>query len=286
MAPQNAEMITQRTRLAWDLEATFDAYIDHGATGYEAYLAPMLEEGETLPDCRHHMTLLKRRVSRHREELEKLTGNVWDGVSENDKLSINVSSVVDAFLAKMRSVRHTTRGLFGPDVVRVTGLKGRFPTIPDRLYHRGKLVQTNFLNPDPSWKSLIVPASEGEGSTSLTLADLAKHLEPEIDRLATFVTSRYEGNRSVQDLRALRKLAIEDFDSNIRGVVRIASGILRLAGRVDAANRFRDTLRYIRRRSVSQGVQGAEDSAPHVSQEPDGSSPTDTAPAPPVDPTP
>ena len=94
-------------------------------------------------------------------------------------------------------------------------------------------------------------AVEGDEAKSLLPADLAAHLEPELSVLGTLVNARNAGRRGIQDLRSLRGLAIENFDRDIRGVVRIATGIMRVTDRPDAVKRFQEALRPLNRRRSS-----------------------------------
>ena len=76
MAIQTTQMITVRNDLALALEAGFDSYLDDVAEGYQKFFAPVLEEGETPPDTRFQLILLRRSVAWHRERLDDLDENV------------------------------------------------------------------------------------------------------------------------------------------------------------------------------------------------------------------
>lgn len=273
MTPQDPELVTKRIRVARDLEATFDTYTEHAVIGYDAFLVPALEEGESLPDCRRHLMLLKRRVVQNREELETTNGSILGGLNEKGQLNLDLNATIDLVLGAMRDVRHSCHGLFGPEFVELTGLKGFFPRTGDRLYSKGRIVQSSLRNPDLALKPKIVSAVEGEQAKSLQAPDLANHLEPHLTNLGTMVSTRIHGNRGAQDLITLRTQAAENFDLNIRGIVRIASGILRVAGHRDAAKRFRATLRPLYHHSSKstvavEDVVTSDTPPPSVSPEP------------------
>ncbi len=63
MALKFSEMAARRVDLARNLEAGFDHYSDEIAAGYEAFVVPLLEEGETAPDVRFEMELLSTRLA-------------------------------------------------------------------------------------------------------------------------------------------------------------------------------------------------------------------------------
>ena len=76
MALKFSEMCAVRTDLALKLEATFDNYLDEIAQGYDAYLAPVLGDGETAPDIRLQLKLLRRKIEHHRQSIDTIDEGV------------------------------------------------------------------------------------------------------------------------------------------------------------------------------------------------------------------
>ncbi len=92
-------------------------------------------------------------------------------------------------------------------------------------------------------------------------AQLAGHLEGQLQKLTDRVETRHWERRKVIGLRLRRRVLIQEFDRGIRGIVRIAQGISRLAGREDLGRRFRPILRRRLRQLAEQPaeeVAGAE----------------------------
>ena len=63
MAMKTSEMTTVRNDLALDLEVGIEEYLDDVAECYDRFFEPVLEEGETAPDIRFQLELLRRSVA-------------------------------------------------------------------------------------------------------------------------------------------------------------------------------------------------------------------------------
>ncbi len=109
----------------------------------------------------------------------------------------------------------------------------------------------------------------------LTPARVATRLEPELSELGLIIDTRDVARRETADAVARRQQTIRNFDRNISGIVRIAQGTFRLAGRDDLARRFRSTARRVVRRLAE--AQQAEEPA-----EPAAEPPAETAAEPPA----
>ncbi len=96
----------------------------------------------------------------------------------------------------------------------------------------------------------------GDGVPAPT-AQLAGQLDGQLQQLADRVKARHRERRKVVGLRLRRQILIQEFDRGIRGIVRIAQGISRLAGRDDLGRRFRPILRRTLRQLEEQAAEEA-----------------------------
>ena len=181
-------------------------------------------------------------------------------------MSFEVGKLRDRVTFILRAVRHTFRGLYGPDALKRVGLKGNFPRRPLTLYERGRLVQTGLRNPALGLEPML--DFTGEGGPAITPAMLADRLEPELTLLGEVVDTRFTDNRENALVRLLRQRAISEFDQNVRALVRIVQGMFRLAGRPDLASRFRSTLRRLRRRLEEEPVDPGTETDPGTVTDP------------------
>lgn len=264
MAVKFSEMSALRVDLARNLEAGFDDYLEDVAEGYNQFVAPLLEEGETTPDIRFQLEVLKRGVVRGRKRLRSIGSGVIDRTYDGDKVRAEVQQSMDGVTEKLRQVRHFCRGMFGPAGVERVGLKKEPPRGAARLYEHGQAVKAGLENPDLGLEPGI-EIETGEGIPS-PQEQLAARLEPELSELGELVGDRHRKNRSDAALRSQQRRAIRDFDTDVRAIVRMAQGMFRLAGRDDLADRFRPLLRRVVRRinraqTAEQETEAAEPAA-------------------------
>ena len=260
MALKFSEMIALRTNLARSIEAGFDKYLEEIAEGYGDYLTPVLADGETAPDVRLHLVLLRRWVKRHRLHIESLDDGVVEQTHDDQKVRAELYQRRDAVDSKLRLVRLTCRGVYGPESLGRIGLKGNFPRGPVRLQRFARVVKASLGNPDLGLEPLLDLGSK-EGTS--TPAQLAAQLDPELSELGELLTSRHQERRKAANVRSQRQREIQEFDHHIRGIVRMAQGMFRLAGRDDLGRRFRPILRRVIRKLKVKEADGAKpDPAP------------------------
>ncbi|MEM7356588.1 MAG: hypothetical protein AAF657_37580, partial [Acidobacteriota bacterium] len=265
MALKFSEMIALRTDLALSLEAGFDNYLEEVAGGYGDYLAPVLDEGEPAIDARFQMVLLRRSVERHRNRLDNLDEGVIGQSHDDEKVRAEINQQRDAVDNKLRLVRSTCRGIFGPESLARVGLKGIFPRGPARLLRFGLVVRASLENPDLGLEPLLDLDAGADEATPSASVRLAAQLDPELSRLGELVNRRHQQRRRTVAIRLGRQEVIREFDSNIRGIVRMAQGMFRLAGRNDLGLRFRPILqRALRRLKSEEGESGASQTSGEV----------------------
>ncbi|MCP3956971.1 MAG: hypothetical protein GY719_03875 [bacterium] len=261
MAIKTSEMTTVRNDLALSLEAGIEEYLGDVAEGYDRFFEPVIEEGETAPDIRFQLELLRRSVAWQRQQLDGIDGDVVDQSGADVTVSAEIGKATTALLTKLGYVRDTCRGVFGKDSLARVGLEGKLPRYPVRLHQRARDVGRALRNPESALTPVL---SAGEGA--LTPAQLASELEPELGELGRFVGARRHGRRKSGDVRSRRRLKVAEFDAAVRAIVRMAQGIFRLAGRDDLAARFRPVLqRVIRKLEEQEAKEAAEaqaDAAP------------------------
>ena len=252
MAEIFSEMITTRVDLAQSLEAGFDNFLGDLAGGFGRYLAPVVKKDEPELDPGYQMVLLRRSVRRHRLDLEKLDAKVVKQAQEMAKASAAVTRSRDAVDSKLRAVRSTCRGIYGEEGVTQIRVDGLFPRGAARLRSFGLTVQSNLEQPDLGLEPRI-ELDLGEDVPAPTV-QLASQLEGELTQLGDLVELRHQEREKVTGLRLHRQKLIAEYDTGIRGIVRIAQGISRLAGREDLGRRFRPILRRTLRKLDEQAA--------------------------------
>ncbi len=237
----------------------------------------MVEEGDPDLDPNYHIVLLRRSVRRHRLRLEEHDAKVVKQAQEIAVASAAVGESRDAVDSKLRAVRSTCRGVYGRPSLPLIGVVGLFPRGAARLGRFGLTVKSNLEKPDLGLEPQI-ELDLGEGVPAPT-AQLAGQLGDQLQELGDRVKARHRERRTVVGLRLHRQLLIQEFDRGIRGIVRIAQGISRLAGREDLGKRFRPilqrTLRQLEEQAAEEGagaetgdgVEGAEADASQAPEE-------------------
>jgi hypothetical protein len=191
--------------------------------------------------------------------------------------------------ARLRHVRSAYRGVYGLERLDRVGLEGSFPRGAVRLHRYAVVVKTSLESPDLVLEPLLdldLAAPDGESTTFA--AQLAGQLDPELPRLGELLNERHHERGKTSDVRLRRQVEIRDFDHNVRGVIRMAQGMFRLAGRNDLAVRFRPILRRVLRKLDEQEspAAGETDSAPGDVTGPAGDAVADTGGEPVTDVTP
>ncbi len=261
-----SEMVTSRIGVGGTLKAGLETtYLPEIAQGYSDYFAPLLEEGETMIDVGFHLVLLKRSVDWNLRTLEELDWGVLGQNHDDDKVRAEIDKLTTALDLKVRSVRHVCRGCYGPPSLERVGLKGDLRRSPSGLYRQAKIVKASLEVPDLGLEPILDFSDEEEGPV-LTPARLAARLEPELGKLGLVIDTRDVARKETTDAVSRRRQTIRDFDRNIGGIVRMAQGIFRLAGRNDLARRFRSTARRVTRRLAE--VQQAEEPAEPAAEPP------------------
>ncbi len=251
MKPKFSETSAVRTDLAGRIEAALDNYLEAIARGYGAYLAPALEEGEPEIDVRHQLVLLARRVRHHRGRVESLDRGVLEQIQGDEKVRAELEHSAGAVDAKMRLVRSAYRGFYGRDNLARVGLAGDFPRGVVRLHQHAVTVKTSLESPELVLEPLLDLGLDDPERASVA-ARLARQLDPELTRLGELLDERHQASIRTLDARLQRQEVIREFDHHIRGVVRLAQGMFRLAGRNDLALRIRPILRRVLRKLDDQ----------------------------------
>ncbi len=279
MAQKFSEMIALRVDLAFSVEAGFKSYLDEIAGRYADFLASVVRNAEEGLDAVYHMVLLRRSVKRLRLELEQLDESIVEQTHEDDKVRAEATRRRDAVDAKLRQVRSTCRGIYGPESLKRIGIAGLFPRGSARLHRLGLLVQSNLKQPDLGVEPLL-KLSFGEDVPNAP-AQLAGQLEPELEQLGTLVQLRHRERTKTVGLRLHRREQLEEFDDGIRGIVRIAQGMSRLAGHDELGKRFRPilsrTLRKLKEQEAEEGAGAENAEAPEGGEAEASQSPQEAA---------
>ncbi len=259
-----SEMCAVRTDLASRVEAAFDNYREEIARGYGAYLAPAVYDGENEIDARHQLVLLARKVKHHRQRVESLDEGVLEQIHGDEKVRAELLAGAEAVDGKLRLMRSAYRGFYGMNNLSRVGLAGDFPRGVVRLHRHAVTVKISLESPDLVLEPLLdlgLEDSEAEGSS--VAARLATQLDPELPRLGELLDERHHASIKTLDARLQRQEVIREFDYHVRGIVRLAQGMFRLAGRDDLGKRIRPILRRVLRKLEDQEAkEKAEAEAP------------------------
>ncbi len=98
------------------------------------------------------------------------------------------------------------------------------------MYRLGLVVKASLEN-SALGLTLLLELELGSEEVAGAPAQLVAQLEPELSELGELVTVRHQERRKTVDIRLQRQQLIQDFDHDIRGVVRMAQGMFRLASR-------------------------------------------------------
>ncbi len=251
MTVKFSEMCAVRTDLAGRIEAAFANYLEEIARGYGAYLAPAVYDGETEIDTRQQLVLLARKVTHHRQRVVSLDEGVLAQIQGDEKVRAEIDQRTSAVDDKLRLVRSAYRGFYGLDNLGRVGLAAPFPRGAVRLYQHGVTVKTSLESPDLVLEQLL-EIDLGEEQSPSVAARLATQLDPELSRLGELLDERHRENVKTLDARLQRQQVIREFDHHIRGIVRMAQGMFRLAGRNDLGLRIRPILSRVLRKLEDQ----------------------------------
>ncbi len=277
MAVKFSEMCAVRTDLALRIEAAFDNYMDEIAQGYGAYLAPEIRDGEPEIDARHQLMLLRRKVQHHRQRIDSLDEGVLEQIHGDEKVRAELDQRAEAVDGKLRRVRSAYRGFYGLDNLGRVGLEGLFPRGTLRLHRHAVTVQTSLRSPELVLEPLLqLDLEKKEGEDTSVAAQLGTQLDPELSRLGELLDERHQENTRTTDARLQRQEVIREFDYNVRGIVRMAQGMFRLAGRSDLAARIRPILQRVLRKLEDQEAKEAADTESDAASETESDAASET----------
>ena len=129
-----------------------------------------------------------------------------------------------------------------------------------RLHRQAVAIKTSLESPDLVFEPLLEIDLVDQENTTVA-SQLASQLEPELSRLGELLDERHDETTKTLDARLKRQEVIKDFDFHIRGIVRMAQGMFRLAGRADLGVRIRPILRRVLRKLEDQEAKETETEA-------------------------
>ena len=152
--------------------------------------------------------------------------------------------------------RHLTQ-FYGLDNLGRVGLASIIPRRAVRLHRQAVTVKTSLESPDLVLEPLLeIDLADPENTT--VASQMATQLEPELSRLGELLDERHHQNARTLDARLKRQEVIREFDHHIRGIVRLAQGMFRLAGRNELGQRIRPIFQRVLRKLEDQEAQEAE----------------------------
>ncbi len=143
----------------------------------------MAKDEDPALDPAYQIRLLRRSVQRHRLRLETHDARVVKQAQEIAIASAAVNKCRDTVDTKLRAVRSTCRGIYGPASLPLIGVAGLFPRGAARLHRLGLTVKSNLEKPDLGFEPQI-ELDLGEGVPAPT-AQLAGQLGDQLQELST-----------------------------------------------------------------------------------------------------
>jgi len=260
--------IVDRRRVAKAIIATARAHADEVGERLRENLAPVLQEGETLPDMVHLQRLLARylemRIGTIIAADEQHLNELDDDREPRRQRDAAAAELYDTLIA----IRNALSAAFGQEQAsEIVGISGPTPRDPLTLHQEATRALERLSGPTP-------PSSRIQG-LQLDFASLRGQLQPALDNLVQAVQRvDLEARESESTIRS-KDLALDAFDAALGGIGRILIGCNELAGLPEFGNRIRLTLPH-RRRSQSpsdEATEVAEDGGtePSVQSPPDPS---------------
>ncbi len=253
--PTATKMTFDRLEASRSLLARARSQGDQVAADLTARLAPLLEEGEEMPDVAQLLRLLERM-------LEGQRGRIAEAGSarslDADTLTVLLhrrDTAAGRLYTELVNVRRAVIGCFGRDVARIVlPMGGRTPRHAGRLMLLARRVVDRFGDP-----TLELPAAAIPG-VDLRPELWARQLQPHLDELREILeqidTAR---GKTVGNVLSKRD-ALAEFDTAYGRVARCLETVWDLADGPYKARRLRSAVRR-RQRAISAGERPATEAA-------------------------
>jgi hypothetical protein len=236
-----SEAVIECKKAGIELGGAIGSLTESGASSLEARLAPLLDDGEEMPDVRLLFRLMGRLAEREVEALDEADTQRWLAGMKLVSLRQKCREVKAELYAATRRVRKILVELFGSrDVRRRFGLGARTARgTADLALEAGRIERRLRSGPD-----LPRPSTPG-----LTISPLAwaKMLRPGIDLLERLLREIEAARIRLSDLAGERNRRLESCRVTYLQVARSVETLFVLAGEPELAKSVRSSARWRRR---------------------------------------
>ena len=227
-------MALNQRRAVTDLAATLAAQGDTAAAGLVERLAPLLEEGEEMPDVKLLFRLLGRHAKRAGEELDVADTGRWAAGMTLSALRLQCRQEKAALYAAAVKVRKTLVELYGSKRCRFQfGLAARTPRGAAELAEEVRRMVSRLASPDLKLPPPRLPGVKADP------AGWAKELRPGLARLERLLAEMEQRRIAVGDEVIGREKALAACEETYLLVARTTEALFALAGEKELARRVR-----------------------------------------------
>lgn len=251
-----SNMSVYRQRAKHSTVSFIDAHEDEITTSIHQRFQPFLAEGESPPDVRSTLRLVGRLVENCADRVIEADKANLDELDDDFEPRLDLAEAAEEVHDRLVDVRQILRGLYGPELSQeLLAIDGPTANVdqPDLLWRQGEHTMERLRDPD------VAPSRRKTLSVELDRSALADELEPAVKRLGAAHRVVHLERRELESTRAEKRRAMEEFDLDFRGCVRLIVGFCLLARRPDLAEKL-DTAVLQPRRS-SRSSEDDEDSA-------------------------
>ncbi len=240
---QRSKMVADRIEDALTLQAAIDHYRQEIAAGFGEWLAPVLAEGEALPDHAFSLELVGRRVIAAMEQLDRADVAYGDAAARRAYWRIQCEEQARKQLNPlMVDARRKIDAMFGrEDGSKIHCLEGKTRRAPGPLLRQA-------LRMVPGMADYACESRQGSNRAAV-VAGLLSRIDPAYDRLAELMKelSHFESQEHLA--RDRRKAEIKAFDAVYVQALHYAEAMFALSG---VEGRLRGLRSYVQRRRLSR----------------------------------
>jgi len=230
-----SKMVVQQQKSATLVSAAAEAHAEAAALAAEALLAPHLKEGEKMPDVALLLVLGGRLLGATTQQLvaadDAHERELADDAAPRERRDEAAQHIYD----RLVDLRAALTGLYGPKTAEAAGLVSATPRDPVLLarFARGVV---------EALPGLKFPGARIKGAR-LDLSEVTAELSTQLDALEASLKDVAREAREAEQTLGAKTAAAGAQARHQSGVASLLSGVFRLAGLDDLAERVRPTAR-------------------------------------------
>ncbi len=250
-ASLQSTLVLRSQRAVRDLVAALAAQGDTAAASLEACLAPVLEEGEEMPDLRLLFRLLERLAAHAGDRLDQADGDRFVRAMRLKVLQEEARQTRTELHGEVVKVRKALVDLYGSKPVRRQfGLAERTPRGTADLADEARRLAVRLADPE-----LVLPAPRASGLKP-DPEGWVRSLAPPMLRLDRLVGELERRRVGAGDGVLEQRRALQTCGETYLLVARAAEALLRLGGEKELARRLRSKVRRQHKRPVVVATAG------------------------------